>query len=226
MWFFVDLRSPVRHPVDMDENLSCPKCRTDLRHSLAVHGQLARCPYCARVFSQPKGTPLTQTSSTPANTSAPPAQKPADPTTQDPNSPGELPTQAPSTSAITKARRAQRPADPITREPIRGQHPYPEDDDYLAVRKRILCKKERGRLRDVGVLTGIGAGLAIGIFVGGICTATADPRDGLSQGLAMIGSFILAMVLMFVGAIVGGVIGYHLPDEPPNKRESRNTPPV
>jgi hypothetical protein len=188
----------------MDESFHCPKCRTDLRHSLALHGaKLSRCPYCAHSFPRPESEPPTQASITPA-----------------------IVTDARSDQNVTNAPRAGRPIDPITHAPLRGKRPYPDDDDYLPARKRILSKMDRWSSGDVGALVGMATGLAIGIFVGGICTATADKTKALEQGLAIIGSVILGVVLIFVGAIVGGVVGYYRAVEPPNKDEPRNTPQV
>jgi hypothetical protein len=163
----------------MGDTFHCPKCQTDLRHSLGLHGaELARCPYCAYAFSRPESDPPTQASTTPAKV-----------------------TDARSDQNITNAPRAGRPVDPITREPLRWQRHYAEDDDYLPARKRILSNKDRWRSSVQGVVAGMASGLALGIICGGICTAGMSPQVDIAILVSGTG-------LMFVGAIIGGLVGY------------------
>jgi hypothetical protein len=197
----------------MDENYHCPKCRTDLRHSLALRGDsLARCPYCAHDFLKPLSKAQKQASTTSTDPNAPSEGDPpiqAATTSAITNAPIDAAPSTPSSSAssITNAPRAERPVAPITRKPHRRKRPDTFDEDYPPTRKRLAPKNVSWQHSTAfGVLAGMATGFALGILFCGVCTA-ATAGSQVDVEIVLLASAYVGTGLVFAGAVVGGLVG-------------------
>ncbi len=161
----------------MDDNFHCPKCRTDLRHTLTSRGdEFARCPNCASTLSPPFSQLPTQASTASAITNAPRAEQPSGPVTYEPH-------------------RGKRliPEDDDYRPPRKR---------IIFINKHQLRTAALGVL--VGMASGLSLGIIIG-GICTANSIKASPGDNIST--VVLGSIIVGTGLMIAGAVIGGLIG-------------------
>jgi hypothetical protein len=181
----------------MADAFHCPKCQIDLRHSLEQHGgALARCPYCACPLRPPNGTAPTQTLGSSASQTRPKSDQ-----------------------NITNEPPAAKPAERITAKPRLRQRHHAADDDHPP--KQIRRRSSRNRSAVLGLLAGMGTGLAIGILCGGVCTTTST--GPLEREIFLAISVVAAVGLTYAGAVIGAVVGYFKADQAVPNDEQHKT---